>query len=139
MNLGQPQGKGESKGGTPRDQWPPGHCSVPRGRGAGWGSTGGPHMRRTTPRPHGAPQASPEQLLLVSVQPRPQQPLLPVPGPVITTVLIGSAMPWAGGRGGSEPHSGPQTSPQPLSGSVTLARHPLCPETALHRPQRAHL
>lgn len=50
------------------------------------------HSLKTTP-PRGAPQTSPEQLLLVSVQPRPQQPLLPVPGPVIATVLVGSAVP----------------------------------------------
>lgn len=139
VSLGRPRGEGERKRGAPRDWLPPGHCSASGGRGAGWGSAGGPHMRRTTPRPHRAPKASPEQLLLVSVQPRPQQPLLPVPGPVIATVLVSSAVPWAGGRGVSEPHSGPPTSPQRLSGSVTPARRPLCPETALHRPQRAHL
>lgn len=45
------------------------------------------------PSPWAAPKPSPEQLLLVSVQPRPQQPLLPVPGPLIPTVTIGSAVP----------------------------------------------
>lgn len=64
------------------------------------------------PRPRGSqaprarPRPSPEQLLLVPVQPRPHQPLLPVPGPLIAAVLVSSAVP-CGWEAASEPAQGP--------------------------------
>lgn len=46
---------------------------------------------------------SPEQLLLIPVQACPEQPLLPVPGSVVCTVFIGSAVPYKGCPGDPKP------------------------------------
>lgn len=83
----------------PSPQWGP--RSLEKGCGTTW-----PRIRITGqdsgqgampmeghPPHHKAPRPSPEQFLLVPVQPRTQQPLLPVPGPLIPTFLICSAVP----------------------------------------------
>lgn len=71
-----------------------------------------PGAPRHPPDPQSPPMPSPEQLLLIPVQPRPEQPFLPVSGPVVHTVLICSAV-SCGGTGGSEPQASTQPTPDP--------------------------
>lgn len=112
-----PRGGWERRGTAPSHRGTPGYCwadSAPGGQksqlGLGKGPRGLPRegVPRSQDHPQpgrvtrpclGAPRPPPEQLLLVPVQPRPKQPLLPVPGPLISTVLVGSAVPWVGGTG----------------------------------------
>ena len=126
INQAQPDGPGWDRRGVARETSGQGAAAghpTPRG-GKGWparirkgprgllgrGSTltdlgttlapGAPKPPRACPRP------SPEQRLLAPVQPRPHQPLLPVPGPLIAAVLVGSAVP-CGWEAASEPTQGP--------------------------------
>lgn len=107
----------------------------PRMRVLGWGSShSAPRLPRSEAMPSGvilaahwrgavlpdsqapaSPKPSPEQLLLVPVQPRPQEPLLPVPGPLVPTVLVGPAVPC--GEHAVSPNSGPPARPPRLHGS----------------------